>query len=75
MRWERFAGLLAVLLAGGLLLAGPPAGAEIYRWTDAQGRVHYTQDLSKVPEPEPVAHTAGGDHSEASTIGSCGPPW
>ena len=34
-----------------LLLASLPlaAAAEIYQWTDEQGRVHYTQDLSQVP--------------------------
>jgi clan AA aspartic protease (TIGR02281 family) len=32
-----------------LLVAAGPAGAEIYRWTDAEGRVHFTQDLSQVP--------------------------
>jgi hypothetical protein len=29
-------------------LAGT-AGAELHRWTDAEGRVHVTQDLYKVP--------------------------
>ena len=33
-----------------LLLAFPPwSSAEIYRWTDAEGRVHFTQDLAQVP--------------------------
>lgn len=33
-----------------VLAAAPsPASAEIYRWTDAEGRVHFTQDLSQVP--------------------------
>jgi clan AA aspartic protease (TIGR02281 family) len=33
-----------------LLLALPTAlSAEIYRWTDADGHVHFTQDLSRVP--------------------------
>src|SRR5262245_13478107 len=42
------------------LLAWLPseAAAEIYRWTDGQGRVHYTQDLSQVP-PEQRATAAG----------------
>jgi aspartyl protease family protein len=26
-----------------------PAPAEIYQWTDEQGRIHFTQDLSQVP--------------------------
>jgi len=37
---------LATLLAAALPAA---ASAEIYRWTDAEGREHFTQDLSKVP--------------------------
>jgi len=31
------------------LLSVEPALAEIYRWTDAQGRLHFTEDLSQVP--------------------------
>ena len=34
-----------------LLLLALPAGAEeIYRWTDAQGEVHYTNDLATIPK-------------------------
>lgn len=32
-----------------LLLAPLAAAAEIYQWTDEQGRIHFTQDLSQVP--------------------------
>ncbi|MDX1648813.1 MAG: TIGR02281 family clan AA aspartic protease [Myxococcota bacterium] len=39
------------------LLIGPPAGAEIYRWTDAQGRVHFTEDLGQVPADQRTAAT------------------
>jgi clan AA aspartic protease (TIGR02281 family) len=42
---------MAVLLALAML-SGAPAGAEIYRWTDAEGRVHFTQDLTQVPPAE-----------------------
>jgi clan AA aspartic protease (TIGR02281 family) len=42
-------GLVCRLLALALVVAAGPAGAEIYRWTDADGRVHFTQDLSQVP--------------------------
>jgi clan AA aspartic protease (TIGR02281 family) len=42
---RRLARWLALLLA----LAPLAAGAEIYQWTDEQGRVHFTQDLTQVP--------------------------
>jgi aspartyl protease family protein len=32
-----------------LLLVAQPAAAEVYRWTDESGRVHFTQDLGQVP--------------------------
>lgn len=41
-----FAGLAALLLAGA-------AGAEMYKWTDADGNVHYTQ----TPPPDREADT------------------
>jgi len=37
---------IACLLAA---LCSAPARAEIYQWTDAEGRVHYTQHLDRVP--------------------------
>ena len=37
--------LLGAGLALSILLLAPPASAEIYRWTDENGRVHFTQDL------------------------------
>ena len=37
--------LLSLLIA----VAAGPAAAEIYRWTGADGRVHYTQHLNQVP--------------------------
>ena len=43
-----FAPLLGIWL-GILGLGVASANAEIYRWTDADGRVHFTQDLSQVP--------------------------
>ena len=43
MRW------LWLPLLAALVLALPAGGGEIYRWTDEQGRTHFTQDLSQVP--------------------------
>ncbi|HEY8154528.1 MAG TPA: TIGR02281 family clan AA aspartic protease [Myxococcota bacterium] len=40
---------LARWLSLALLLAPLSAAAEIYQWTDEQGRIHFTQDLSQVP--------------------------
>jgi len=37
------------IAAACVLLAAAPAAAEIYRWTDEQGREHFTQDLGQVP--------------------------
>ena len=44
-------GLMLWLLALGLASVGPGPGAhaEIYRWTDAAGRLHFTENLSQVP--------------------------
>ena len=47
MIWSRRLALLTVWAALGLVAA--PAWAEMYRWTDDQGGVHYTQGLDSVP--------------------------
>jgi aspartyl protease family protein len=41
--------VLAASIAFTLVCLPGALAAEIYRWTDAQGRVHFTQDLSQVP--------------------------
>jgi len=45
--------ILALWLAGGMLafspLFAPPAAADIYRWEDEGGVIHFTDDLSAVP--------------------------
>jgi clan AA aspartic protease (TIGR02281 family) len=46
----------ALLLAAGL---AAPAWADIYRWTDAEGRTHFTQDLARVP----AVHRAEAERS------------
>jgi hypothetical protein len=40
---------LRAIVACGLLLAAAPASSEVYRWTDENGRMHFTSDKSKVP--------------------------
>ena len=61
--------LLATLLAA--LLWSLPAAAEIYRWVDAQGREHFTHDLSKVPPGQRGAARGAaeaGDESAPSPV-------
>ena len=53
--------LLRTAAAGAALLLGAPAAAEIYRWVDAGGNVHFTEDLQKVPpEQRRAAESAAG---------------
>jgi clan AA aspartic protease (TIGR02281 family) len=64
----------AQIAAAALIVAGlcSPARGDIYRWTDADGRVHFTQDLSRVPararaeaERSARAETRGAPSSSA----------
>ncbi len=49
------------VLAIGLGLAAASLRAEIYRWTDGQGREHFTQDLNQVPPSKrPAAKQQAG---------------
>jgi Aspartyl protease/Domain of unknown function (DUF4124) len=41
--------MVSVLAAVGVLLGATPAGAELYRWTDANGVVRYTNELDLIP--------------------------
>ncbi len=50
-----FPWLPRLALAGLALTLAAPAPAEIYRWTDASGEVHFTQDLSQVPPAQRAA--------------------
>ena len=56
------------LIAAVLLTLASPTGAEIYRWTDARGNVHFSQDLSQVPperrrRPPPLGPTPAASSS------------
>lgn len=41
--------MLAMLVAGGLLLGSTEARADFYKWVDGSGKENYTNDKSKVP--------------------------
>lgn len=56
---------LALLLAAATL-AIPAAQAEIYTWTDAEGDVHYTQDLQGVPADQRAGARRRAVESEAA---------
>jgi clan AA aspartic protease (TIGR02281 family) len=45
-----------------LLILPSWSSGEIYRWTDAEGRVHFTQDLAQVP----AAHRAKAEEGAAA---------
>src|SRR5262245_41783875 len=51
-----------------LALLAAPAGAEVYRWTDAEGRVHFTQDLSQVPPAQRAGAAEQGASSGAGRL-------
>ena len=57
----------APLAALGLvLLVATPASAEIYRWTDAQGAIHFSEDPSQIPP----AYRATARKGAASSSGN-----
>lgn len=43
---------LGLCLASALLLVSGGAGAEIYQWTDASGRLHFSQSIHEVPSEQ-----------------------
>ena len=61
---------LAPLVLAGLLLPGP-AAAEIYRWTDANGDVHFSSNPADVP---PAQRGAGAWTPKREVIGADTPP-
>jgi hypothetical protein len=61
----RLASLVAVLTC---LAAGPAAAGEVYRWTDAAGKVHYTADLERVPEAQREAARKSVDRAKGGAV-------
>ena len=57
--------LAAPLLA---LLVAAPAGAEVYRWTDEHGGIHFTQSLDQVPARYREAARASASQSQGPAI-------
>jgi clan AA aspartic protease (TIGR02281 family) len=64
----RFA-LPALLLS---LLWVEPADAEIYRWTDEQGRVHFTQSLDRVPAAQRAEADARAKRGTSRSLNRAG---
>jgi hypothetical protein len=75
MRWQRVIGAAPLVVA--LLGAGAAGGADVYRWTDERGVVHFsdvpphgsqftTQSLPDAPPPPVEAATPAGDVAPAA---------
>lgn len=62
------AGLVLAGLLAATALAPRPSAAEIYRWTDAQGRVHFTQRLDQVPPEQRAAARAAAERRGSDPI-------
>ena len=45
-----------------------PSGAEVYRWTDPEGKVHYTSDLSRVPASQQEAAKASAGEPKGGAV-------
>jgi clan AA aspartic protease (TIGR02281 family) len=58
--------LLLLLFVGALMLPGLAPG-EIYQWTDRNGRVHFTQDLQRVPAAQRKSAEAQADQKPAES--------
>lgn len=64
--------VLVLLLLGCLLLPGLASAGKVYRWVDAQGRVHYgdqpardARELRQLDAPRPAASNAAPEQSES----------
>jgi hypothetical protein len=57
---------LLLLLLG--LAAGAAAAGEVYRWTDAEGKVHYTSDLERVPQAQREAAKGSVDREKGGAV-------
>lgn len=64
---------LAVALSMCVLLSALPASADIYRWVDGQGNMHFTDDLSNIPpsargSATPVVREGPGSRGTVSVM-------
>jgi clan AA aspartic protease (TIGR02281 family) len=66
-RLALFLALLAALHAGG-------ASADIYRWTDPEGNLHFTEDLSQVPAQYREQALRQSSSSSRGTLQTYAPP-
>jgi Domain of unknown function (DUF4124) len=62
--------LRQLLLASFVVLGLAPqaASGEVYRWTDAEGKVHFTSDLSQVPARQRDAAEAGARAGKRGSV-------
>ena len=52
---------LSIIVLFGILVLTLPAHAKIYKWVDENGKVHYTNDPSQVPQTEDAKVKTFGD--------------
>ena len=70
----------AIFMAASLLLAGSAGAAGLYKWTDAQGNVHYTQDpppqgqYQQLTAPPPPSAAAPDDDLQKARDALTPPP-
>jgi clan AA aspartic protease (TIGR02281 family) len=65
---------LAILLAVGSLQLAVAASADIYRWTDADGTIHFTEDLSQVPRQHRADATRKAPADARGSVQTYSPP-